>query len=243
MHHALFGAYAHRYDLHTPPGHYQHDHRFVLDVAAEVGQGARILDVGCGTGVLVAKAIAEGFEAQGIDASPDMVRAAQKRAGPTALRVLRMEDLAETESYDVVVSLSWSLNYCDGFASLRDVLARLYAALRSGGRLVLQVAHAPHVDGLPFEDTEAGPTGEPDDISLRCCFEALGAEDLRARYEFECRSTGERLVEEHVLHVADARRVAEDVGAAGFEDVKLYDSWRRDAFGTSASPFVCARKP
>ena len=36
--HRLFDDFAHRYDLHTPPGHYQHDHAFVLEQAAALGE-------------------------------------------------------------------------------------------------------------------------------------------------------------------------------------------------------------
>ena len=70
----LFDALAHRYDLHTPPDHYRHDHAFVLEQAATLGSPCRLLDVGCGTGVLVEKARRAGVLAMGIDASPGMIR-------------------------------------------------------------------------------------------------------------------------------------------------------------------------
>jgi predicted TPR repeat methyltransferase len=107
----LFGDLAHRYDLHTPPNHYQHDHAFVLQQAAALGKPCRLLDVGCGTGVLVEKALRAGMLARGIDASAAMIRVAEGRVGKGAAAVGRMQEIDEVGAYDLVVSLSWTLNY------------------------------------------------------------------------------------------------------------------------------------
>ncbi len=42
----LFDTFAHRYDLHTPPWHYQHDHQLVLDLAAEQGGNCELTEPG-----------------------------------------------------------------------------------------------------------------------------------------------------------------------------------------------------
>ena len=121
MTYALFGRLADRFDWHTPPHHYQDDHVFVLERLAEPG---RVLDVGCGTGVFLERALSADFDAIGIDAAPEMVSIAADRVGEERVRVERMQDLKETDTYDGVVSLSWSFNYVQGFAEARDVLER-----------------------------------------------------------------------------------------------------------------------
>lgn len=242
--HALFDKYAHRYDLHTPPDHYRHDHAFVLEVARTLGNPCRLLDVGCGTGVLLEKALKAGMLAHGIDVSREMVRVAGERVGHAAVSHRPMQQLDDAEHYDLIVALSWSLNYCSSREELVDVLRRMRRALRSGGRVMLQVAHAAHVDGTLMEDRECGPAGERDDVTLLYRFARICGDEpaMRAEYVYACKSANELLYEEHVLRVADAELVEECAREVGFGEVSVYDSWRRDAFRKAASPFVCAVK-
>lgn len=242
--HALFDRFAERYDLHTPPSHYQHDHAFVLDMASSFPAPCSLLDVGCGTGVLLEKAQRAGMNAFGIDASAGMVRVAGARVGEGAVAHRRMQDIAAEAAYDLVVALSWTLNYCENLDELTDVLRRMHRALRPGGRLLLQVAHAMHVDGEPMEDREPGPTGVEDDVTFAYRFVRLDSEglEMRAEYGYSCGSLDERLREKHILRVTDARVVAGCVRETNFAQVEIYDSWRRDPFKSSASPFVTARK-
>ena len=132
--HRLFDELAHRYDLHTPPDHYRHDHRFVIEQALALGKPCRLLDIGCGTGVLVQKARQAGILATGIDASPAMVHVAEARVGPGLIAVRRMQELDDEAAHDLIVSLAWTLNYCADRAELLDILRRIHRALRPGGR-------------------------------------------------------------------------------------------------------------
>ena len=84
MSHALFGLLADRFDWHTPPHHYQDDHAFVLKA---LGKPGLILDIGCGTGVFLEKALSAGFNVIGIDAAPEMVSVAANRIGKDRVRI------------------------------------------------------------------------------------------------------------------------------------------------------------
>jgi SAM-dependent methyltransferase len=240
----LFGAAARCYDLHTPPHHYQDDHAFVLAELRSPGRQP-VLDVGCGTGVFLQRARAASLEAFGIDASPEMVDVAARRLGPGIVRVTHMQDLEEREAYGALVSLCWSFNYCQSTAEARDILRRFHQALRPGGLLLLQVAHAPAATGSLQEDWEVGPEGKERDVQFLYQFlpEIEDEPRLRARYTYACRSLGELFWEEHVLHVADARLVAGLVLEAGFRELQVFASWRREPLVGSISPFVLAVKP
>jgi SAM-dependent methyltransferase len=243
MRYALFGRVADRYDWHTPPHHYQDDHAFVLSRLP--AQPCRVLDVGCGTGVFLEKAIADGFDAVGLDASPEMVSVASRRVGPARVRLERMQEIAESASYDGVVSLSWSFNYVSSFDEAREVLGRFFNALRPGGRLILQIAHAANATGALNEDREPGPDGQADDVLFLYRFHSVPERhgQLRAQYVYGCKSREELVFEEHLLGAADAREVAAEASAVGFQNVELLNSWRGEPLNQSVSAFLLATRP
>lgn len=233
----LFGKYAHRYDLHTPPSHYKHDHAFVLERAAAVAPGGRLFDLGCGTGAFLEKALAAGFDASGADAAPAMVEVAAARLGPGRVRLERMQDLAEEGAYDIVCALSWTIHYAASAEELSDVVRRCASALRPGGLLLLQTANAALMTGAVRVDREPGPAGEPDDTIFIHRFRPLGdaEQGVEADYVYASRALGELLTERHHLRCCDPHLVAAAMRAAGLAEVEVVDP-------TSLSPFVVGRK-
>lgn len=235
--HQLFETFAHRYDLHTPPGHYKHDHAFVLDQVASLGRPhPRLFDVGCGTGVFLELAIAHGIDAHGADAAEGMVRTAAHRLTSSRVRVERMQDFDEDARYDVIISLSWTLHYCDDEADMRRIVSALAKGLIAGGLLLLQVANPDRMNAGPKIDRESGPDGQPDDILFIHRFSPQpgpGAEVL-ADYIYVGESTGELLIERHRLRCCDPGLVAQAMCEAGLVDVSIVDP-------ASVSPFVTGR--
>jgi trans-aconitate methyltransferase len=93
--------------------------------------GERILDLGCGDGVLTEKIVATGATVIGVDAAEDMVAAA-KRRGLDA-RVMDGVALAFAGEFDAVFSnaaLHWMKRDPDA------VIAGVQRALKPGGRFV-----------------------------------------------------------------------------------------------------------
>ena len=92
--------------------------------------GERILDLGCGDGVLTKKIIEKGATVVAVDAAPEMVAAARARG--IDARMINGHDLAFESEFDAVFSnaaLHW----------MRDqdaVLAGVHRALKPAGRFV-----------------------------------------------------------------------------------------------------------
>ncbi|HEX6013681.1 MAG TPA: methyltransferase domain-containing protein [Geminicoccaceae bacterium] len=114
--------------------------RFVADLGMPVLEllapraGERVLDLGCGDGVLTAKLAGLGCAAVGVDAGPDMVRAA--RALGVDARVMDGHALAFEREFDAVFSnaaLHWMKADPDA------VIAGVARALRPGGRFVAEM--------------------------------------------------------------------------------------------------------
>jgi SAM-dependent methyltransferase len=94
--------------------------------------GERILDLGCGDGLLTARMAALGCEVLGVDASPEMVAATQARGVPAV--VMDGASLSFAGEFDAVFSnaaLHWITDY-------QGVLAGVFRALRPGGRFVAE---------------------------------------------------------------------------------------------------------
>src|SRR5437773_7801451 len=95
--------------------------------------GERILDLGCGDGVLTEKLLAAGAEIVAVDAAPDMIAAARGRG--IDARVVPGQSLAFEREFDAVFSnaaLHW-------MHPPEAVLTGVGRALKPGGRFVAEM--------------------------------------------------------------------------------------------------------
>jgi trans-aconitate methyltransferase len=127
------------------PETYAKNARYVSDLGADVVEllapkpGERILDLGCGDGVLTERLVRAGCSVVGIDSSAEQVAAATARG--LDARVGRAEDLGFDSEFDAVFSnaaLHW----------IRDADAAamsVYRALKPGGRFVGEFGGAGNV--------------------------------------------------------------------------------------------------
>jgi len=98
---------------------------------ASLGKGAKILELGCGSGQDSETMIRAGFDVTPTDGSVGLAREAEKRLR-RPVKILRFEDLDEVGVYDAVWASACLLHVPDD--RLGDVLARIHACLRRGGR-------------------------------------------------------------------------------------------------------------
>ena len=106
---------------------------------------ARVLDLGCGTGVLAVALAKAGHTVRGVDASPDMLRLARRNArGVGGIRFVR-GDLLDPQPggpYDVVVCAYDAINYLRRLVEVRKLLHNAAASLREGGLFLCDSATA-----------------------------------------------------------------------------------------------------
>lgn len=124
--------------------HYDRRWSFYIDATLretlsrlELRAGESVLDVGCGTGVLLEALLASISDAQlsGADPSPEMLEVARKRLGEAVLLKLSYADTLPfpDKEFDVVVSTN-AFHY---FRNPMSALGEMARVLRSNGRLVI----------------------------------------------------------------------------------------------------------
>lgn len=103
-----------------------------------LGKGAKVIDVGCGSGYGTYKLHRAGYEVEGIDISPDMVRLAEKRCGkfPISFSEANVNALpfptAYCDSMMVINVLEWT-------KSPYRALLEIKRVLKSGGLLCVGI--------------------------------------------------------------------------------------------------------
>jgi SAM-dependent methyltransferase len=108
----------------------------IEDLTRSLPTGARVLDLGCGTGIPIAQfLIGAGFEVFGIDSSPKMIASFRQqfpRAQAACERIEESEFFGCT--FDAVVS--WGVMFHLDRAAQEKVIARTAASLNENGRFL-----------------------------------------------------------------------------------------------------------
>jgi len=143
--------------------------------------GERILDLGCGDGVLTAKLAASGATVIGVDASPELVAAARERG--VDAEVVDGHALAFDGEFDAVFSnaaLHWMRRPA-------EVVAGVRRALRPGGRFVAEMGGHGNVAAIT--------------TALRAALRLHGHADPAFAWYFPSAGQQARLLEDHGFRV------------------------------------------
>jgi ubiquinone/menaquinone biosynthesis C-methylase UbiE len=118
-----FDRWSGTYDDSALQPAYQAAHEAVLDALPRQVEPVRLLDIGCGTGRLLARlatAVAAGSVLVGIDASAGMLRAARDRVGCLVGGMAEALPFAEA-TFDLVVSTASFRHWSEPGLSLREI--------------------------------------------------------------------------------------------------------------------------
>ena len=110
---------------------------------ADIPSGAVVLDLCCGIGRHSLELARRGFRVTGVDRTKQYLDLAAAGAGRESLSLeLIQEDMRafrREESYDAVLNLFTSFGYFEDPRDDQRVVDNVYASLRSGGVLVMQL--------------------------------------------------------------------------------------------------------
>ena len=214
------------YDRDNPRGP---DTDFYLSLADELS-ARRILDLGCGTGLLTRELASGGRAVTGVDPAAAMLAWARGQPGAEAVEWVEGDSAAlGTPNADLAVMTGnvaqVFLEDAEWDCTLRD----LHAALRPGGHLAFESRNpeAREWEGWTREatfeqlDTPEGP--------LKCWLEVLEVTPGRVKMVGHnvFAATGEDLPVESELCFRRRDELIESLTRAGFTALQVYGDWRR----------------
>lgn len=211
------------------------------------GNPKRMAECGCGTGSMTVEFADMGVKVTGMDLSAEMLRIAQvkaRRAGQQVVFVEQdMRELAVPRAVDTVVCACDGVNYLTAAQDVRMFFDAAFSALKAGGVLAFDVSTGAKLLEMPgnvfAEDRDEVTwlwfTEAEDDRRVRMDI-AFFLRDADGRYE--------RFDEEQLQRAHTAEELKEWLGAAGFEDVRLYGDRTFDAPQPGEKRMhITARKP
>ena len=189
--------------------------------------GGLVVDLGCGSGIWARALLDAGFDALGVDLSPDLLAIARNRA-PEARFVQASVLDAALPPCAAVTAISEVVNYAAdprlGRPALAGLMARVHDALRPGGLLLFDAL------ATGFEPPARRMWREGEDwvvLSELTDDDEEGRTRTRRVIVFR-RSEGgvwERTDERHPLVLHDPGEVLADLRRAGFAEVEARDAW------------------
>lgn len=225
------------YDRDNPRGP---DTDFYLQLVADLG-ARRIVDLGCGTGLLTRELATEGREVIGVDPAPAMLAVA--RSQPDAGRVRWVEgDASAMGTLEADLAIMTGnvaqifLDDAEWVGTLRD----LHDALRSGGHLAFESRNP---DAHAWDEWNREATFERIDSAngpMECWLELLSVGNGRVRFQAHnvFADTGEDLVAPSELRFRTQAEIAASLQDAGFAVEHIYGDWDRSSMTPTSRPMI-----
>lgn len=225
------------YDRDNPRGP---DTDFYLQLATDLS-AHRIVDLGCGTGLLTCELATDGREVIGVDPSSTMLAVAQGQPGAERVRWIDGDSSAMgTLDADLAIMIGnvaqIFLDDADWAATLRD----LHDTLRPGGYLAFESRNP---DARAWDEWNREATFERIDSPngpLECWLELVSVGNGCVRIEGHnvFLDTGEDLVAPSELRFRSADEITASLQDAGFAVEHVFGDWQRGPMTPASRPMI-----
>jgi SAM-dependent methyltransferase len=214
------------YDGDNAPGD---DHEYYLALADEVAAG-KILDFGCGTGLLTRAFARPGRVVVGVDPSATMLGYARRQPGAEAVTWIDGDATAIEHSGDVdlVVSSGNTMMHL-GPAEYHSALTSLAGALRAGGTISFETRN-PAARAWDHWTREATYSERDTRFGrLREWLEVTELDGERVVFDaYNVFPDGREAVYTTALYFRTAEEVTTDLERAGFHSIDVVGGWHQE---------------
>lgn len=211
----------------------------VLQALRPLGAQGTVLELGCGSGILLSALVAAGYRGIGVDASAAMIDIARE-AVPSAKFLVGSLYEIEVPKCDAVIAMGEALNYVSAKATppTAQLFDRIVAALPAGGPFLFDAIVRGKQSCSPYRTWASGPdwaalvSVQPD---------PSGSELRRSITTFRQVDGGYRRgQEEHSVHLFSRSDLLEQLTHAGFR-VRTGRSYGTARVGPGRLVFHCRK--
>jgi SAM-dependent methyltransferase len=189
-----------------------------------------VLEICCGTGLMLQELVSRGYEVSGLDRSAAMLAQARARFGPSVpLTLAELPDLPVDRTFDAVICAAAALNYMATDTDLAATFQAVAGVLGGGGSFVFDVLSRRMILERFGTSTWAADLG---DLAFIWKYQhQAGDEYTDLDYvQFVQRAGAERNTyvaarEMHRLYVLDHALIRKLAEAAGFADIQVTDNY------------------
>lgn len=230
------------YDIENPRGA---DTDFYVNLATEL-RAQRILDLGCGTGLLTRELALSGRQVTGVDPSAAMLAFARRQ--PAAERVQWIEGDASALGRPDADLLLMTGNVAQIFLDDADwlaTLASIHSALRPGGYLAFESRNPLDRGWERWNKADSYTQLDTPHGKVETWVDVLHVGDDRVRFAGHnvFLDTGEDVVTESELRFRSFEEITDSLKDSGFTIVHVYGNWKKDPFvNTSRAMIFVARR-
>lgn len=228
--HYLHPRLAEIYDLDSG---WSSDRDFYLSLATSAPQ--RILDLGCGTGLLCNAYAAAGHAVTGVDPASAMLDVARRKPHGRSIELVEScaQDFHSDEPFDLAIMTGHAFQTLLDDVETARAFAAISKCLKPGGQFVFE-SRNPNVDWSKEWDysmllnTAEGPVRETRRF--------LSMDGDRMSFELNYEFSDETLVSQSELRFASKLEIESHLRKAGLSIVSLLGDWNGSDFDSKTSP-------
>ncbi len=217
------------------------DTAFYLDLAQSL-DAARVLDIGCGTGLLTCALADTVHDVTGVDPSAAMLAVARNRAGGERVRWIEGDaQAARSIDADLVLMTGHVAQVFTDDASWRQTLSAAYDALRPGGRLAFESrnpACAPWRAWTPDASRRRVESQKYGWVDVWHRVIDVTGECVRFATHYRFERDGAQIIAESELRFRSQAALESALREAGFVSMSWYGGWSRKPVDAASRELV-----
>lgn len=222
------------YDLDNPDGP---DHDFYRALAAEIG-ASRIVDIGCGTGILTVTFTGPGRTVIGVDPSASMLEYARQRPGGADVTwILGDSSAIGPGTFDYAV-LTGNVAQHIPHGQWERTLADLRSTLRPGGTVAFESRNPSARAWLDWTSPPSTRSTADGDLQEWSEIDEIAPGVIRLTAHNRFLRDDDHVVETEDRYFRSHDQITAQLSDARFTELEVYGGWQREPFTGSERVMV-----